>query len=146
MEYGMSKNSDFKGLAHIAIFCKDIEESVRFYTENLDFEKTYETVVNADQEPDGFFPARYVMIERGTCLIELLQPYDTGNVNVGVKGSVDHFALELKNIDSVFARMKEKGLVEKDAELAYFPKLFDGMKAFMVWGPSGEGIELLEYL
>jgi len=142
----MSENSDVKGLAHIAIFCKDLEESVRFYTENLDFETTYRTVVNEDREPDGFFPAQYVMIKRGTCLIELLQPYDTERVHTGVNGSVDHFALELKNIDKVFAGMKEKGLVKKDVELAFFPKLLGGMKAFMIWGPSGEGIELLEYL
>jgi catechol 2,3-dioxygenase-like lactoylglutathione lyase family enzyme len=142
----MKMESNYIGLAHIAIFCKDLEESVRFYTEDLDFEKIYETVVNQDQEPDGFFPARYVFIQRGTCLIELLQPYDTGKVNAGVNGSVDHFAIEVKNIDGVFTRMKDRGLVEKDAEMAFFPKLFKGMKAFMIRGPSGEGIELLEYL
>jgi len=142
----MKTDSDFKGLAHIAVFCRDLEESLRFYTEKLDFEKTYETVVNEDQEPDGFFPARYVLVERGTCLIELLQPHDSGNVNAGVRGSVDHFALEVRNLDRVFARMKDEGLVEKDAKVDFFPKLLNGMKSFTVHGPSGEQIELLEYL
>lgn len=142
----MKNESDFKGLAHISIFCKDLEESIRFYTENLDFETTYRTVVKADQEPDGFFPAQYVLIQRGTCLIELLQPHDIGKVNVGEKGSVDHFAIKVKDVERVFGRMKEQGLVNEDAEMAFFPKLFNGMKSFLLRGPSGEVIELLEYL
>ena len=36
----MKTDSEFKGLAHIAIFCRDLEESIRFYTENLGFEVT----------------------------------------------------------------------------------------------------------
>lgn len=142
----MKTDSDFKGLAHISIFCRDLEESIRFYTENLDFEATYRTVVNPDQEPDGFFPVQYVLIQRGTCQIELLQPYDTGKVQVGVKGSVDHFAIEVKDVERVFANMKERGLISEKAEMAFFPKLFDGMKSFLLTGPNGEVIELLEYL
>jgi lactoylglutathione lyase len=141
----MKSESNFIGLAHIAIFCKDLEESVGFYMENLDFEKTYETVVNPDQQPPGFFPARYVLIQRSTCRIELLQPYDTGHVNVGVKGSVDHFAIEVKNVEKTFSDMAERGLISKNMKIDIFPKLFGGMKSFLLKGPSGEVIELLEY-
>ncbi|HUV13257.1 MAG TPA: VOC family protein [Acidobacteriota bacterium] len=142
----MKKDSEFKGLAHISIFCRDLEKSIRFYTENLDFETTYRTVVNPDQEPDGFFPAQYVLIQRGTCLIELLQPYDTGNVKVGIKGSVDHFAIEVKDVERVFTRLKARGLINEADKMAFFPDLFNGMKSFLLRGPSGELVELLEYL
>jgi catechol 2,3-dioxygenase-like lactoylglutathione lyase family enzyme len=142
----MQGTSDFKGLAHIAIFCKDLEESIRFYTENLDFEVAYTTVVNPEQEPKDFFPARYALIRQGSCQIELLQPYDTAKVQIGIKGSVDHFALEVGDAERVFTYMKRRGVIAEDTGMDLFPKLFDGIKSFLLTGPSGEVIELLEYL
>jgi len=141
----MKEDSNITGLAHICIYTKNLEESLRFYERHLDFEMTYRTVVGREKQ-DGFFPLQYILIRRGSCIIELLQPADTDKVEVGAKGIVDHFALEVKNIEKVFERLKAAGVVDEADKIFHFPDLFDGSRAFFIKGPSGEGIELFEYL
>ena len=138
-------SSHYKGLAHISIQTRDIEKSISFYTEQLDFEVTYRTVVNPDGPRNGFFPLQYVLLERGSCAIEMLQPDDIDSVKTGIEGIVGHFAIEVDDLDAVMKQLSGAGLLAADAQPALFPNLYKGSKATHITGPSGEIIELFEY-
>jgi lactoylglutathione lyase len=141
-----SAKSHFKGLAHLGVYTKDIDKSIACYRDCLDFRLTYQTVQNPDQTPDGFFPLKYALIEQGHCAIELLQPSDPGRVKENVDGIVDHFALAVENIEEVFKRLKDKKL-KFVFELGTCETLYEkGFKAFLLRGPSGEGIEIFELI
>jgi catechol 2,3-dioxygenase-like lactoylglutathione lyase family enzyme len=139
--------SDFKGLAHICVYTRDIEESIAFYRDNLDFRLAYQTVQNPDQEPDGFFPLHFALIEQGSCVIELLQPADLNRVKQDVDGIIEHFALAVENIEAVYERLRKVEDLEFVFPLGTCATLFDkGFNAFLIKGPSGERIEIFQML
>lgn len=141
----MEKVSDFKGLAHICVYTKDIGESIKFYLEALDFEVSYDTVVYPEIN-NGFFPLKYVLVQRESCIIELLQPADTSNIKLGEEGIISHFAMEVQNIEQAFFDLKAKGYFHESDSITEMPGLFNGAKTCFIKGPSGESIELFEYL
>jgi len=140
----MQGTSHFRGLAHIAIQTKDLDASIEFYRKHLDFALAYRTTVAVEGGPEGFFPVQYALVERGSCVLELLQPADTGMVKPGQEGIVSHFALDVDDLDAVVAKLKEKGLLERNAAPDAFPDLLKGCRSISVTGPSGERVELFE--
>ena len=74
------------GIHHICIYTKDMEESLNFYCNILDFEVLFRTIEKENVEPDGFFPLNYALIRLGNCTIEVLMPYDTNIVTSLIDG------------------------------------------------------------
>jgi lactoylglutathione lyase len=128
---------DIKGLAHICIYTKDIQKSLKFYTETLGFELIHQTELTS-----GF---KFVLVKRGSCIIELLEPIDITKAKHRTIGAIDHIALEVADINKAFEQLKAKGItfylpVTED------PNLFGGVKIAFFGGPAGETFELFEYL
>lgn len=134
----------YMGLSHINIQTTDMESSIQFYEDNLNFSLTYRTVVESSGSTDGFFPVQYVTLQCGTCVLEVLQPADTSLVKVNVDGIVGHFAIEVENIEPVMRSLKKAGLLAPDATPDEFPGLYNGSRSTTVRGPSGELVELIE--
>jgi catechol 2,3-dioxygenase-like lactoylglutathione lyase family enzyme len=141
----------FRGLAHICIYTADIESSIRFYQDNLNFRVDYRTIQNPDFVPDGFYPLKYALLHQENCIVELLEPSSTAGIGKETSGAIDHFALEVKNIDDVYETLKSRG-VRFEEEVGTFETLFGGYRAYkgfksvFALGPSGERIELFEYI
>jgi len=131
---------EIKGLAHICIYTKDLSKCLDFYTRILNFKKEYETVFSLSKNQ-----IKYVLIRNGSCIIELLEPQDTQELTNSTVGKIDHFALEVKNIETAVEVLKEKG-VDFIADVAQMDDLFDGIKGALIQGPNGERIELLKYI
>jgi len=129
----------FLGLAHIAIFTDNIDKSVNFYTENLGFKKMYETYLVKD---DGNL--KYIVVELNNCAIELLETDENKNALCGIKGTIAHIALEVRNIEGIVKDLKNKK-IEFTQEIRTFDTLFNGVYSAFIKGPSGELIELFEY-
>jgi catechol 2,3-dioxygenase-like lactoylglutathione lyase family enzyme len=129
----------FIGLAHICIFTLNLEKSVSFYTDNLHFQKVYETYVVKD---DGNI--KYAVVKLNNCVIELLEPDNKDNIKLGNEGIIAHIALEVKNLKTVVADLKTKN-VEFTTDIFAFDKLLNGVEGAFIKGPSGELIELFEY-
>lgn len=140
----MPDSSPFRGLAHIAIPTKDLDASIAFYRKYLDFELTYRTSVRVDGDSSGFFPVQYALVERGSCVLELLQPANTQLVKAGVEGIPGHFALAVDDLDAAVDRLKATGLLGPEVQPALYPTLLGGSRSVDVTGPSGERIELFE--
>jgi len=133
------------GLAHISVFTTDVEKSVRFYTEKLEFKLIYRTKVNPGGSSDGFFPVEYALVQHGSCVVELVEPSQHDKVRLSTRGTIDHFALRVRDIDRVFVTLQHRGVQFENAEIGSLPTLFSSFRAVNIVGPSGEVIEICEY-
>ena len=132
------------GLHHLCVFTTDLDESVRFYCDNLGFQETYRTVEGKDDEPNDWSPLGYSMIRNGRCVIELLCPNNTDTVPVNRRGIIDHIGLAVEGIESLAAELESKG-IKLQGPVAENTTLMDGFKAAVLFGPSGEQISLYEF-
>ncbi len=130
----------FVGLAHIQIGTKDLEKSIQFYVDNLGFQ-----VVNRSEltRPDG--TTKMALVRLGSCILELAQPAKPETVLEKTKGTIGHFAIEVTDIDKAVAAMKAKGITI-DRDVFTLDNLFGGIRGAFVSGPSGESIELFQFM
>ena len=121
------------GLAHIGIKVKDMEESIKFYTEVLGFELT-------SQQQLGTSHLAFLNI--GTCLLELIQ---SAVYEERTAGQVDHIAVEVKGIEALVEKLKAQGVKFLSDNVNVAPTLLDGVKNIFFVGPNGERFEFFEY-
>ncbi len=132
----MNNNAKLTGLAHIGIFTADVDKSVAFY-ESLGFHK------DAESNPGP----RLVFMSLGTCLLELIQPTNPAELDRRTPdGWIGHICIECTHIDDVVADFKARGIVPQDAQVGYSEKILGGIKNIFFDGPSGESIELFDYM
>lgn len=126
------------GLAHLSLFVSDLERSVAFYTDILGFRKTYY------QDREDIF---YAEIAAGSCVAEVVQ-WKNGTENgrwVGKRGTLDHVALEVPDLDAAAAELGRKGVPIADGPFE-LPDLNGGIRGLFIHGPDGERVELLQKL
>lgn len=134
--------ANFKGLAHIGIFTGDIEKSKSFYIEKLGCKLKYETIMD---KPDNQW-LKMAFIDLNGMVIELLEPSDKTTLKTGSDGSVNHIAIEVKGLKVLVEELKAKGVDFETEESVTREKLFNGAQMIFFKGPSGERLELFEFL
>ena len=128
----------YQGLGHIAIFTRDMEESVAFY------EKIGGKLEKSAVRPTPDGDKRLALVEFGGFLLELIQsptpvPMDQGNI--------PHFAVYVDDVDAAAAAIRAAGVdTFLTPEKVVVPGLFGGLENWFFTGPSGEQIELLHML
>jgi len=128
------KKGNIKGLAHIGIYAKDIDVSIDFY-KKLGFTLDKEATVPAVP------PFRLAFLSAGTCLIELVERPSEGRRS---HGPVDHFAVEVDDIDAAVARAIGNG-INIDASTITSVDILGGVRNVFFEGPDGERIEFFQY-
>jgi len=118
------------GLAHIGIFCKDIEKSMDYY-KRLGF--------TLDKEES--LGIRLAFLSAGSCLIELVEQKDLPARTAGV---VDHVAMVVDNIDVAIVNAKANG-IEIDETTVNSVPILGGVRNVFFEGPDGERLEFFEY-
>ena len=128
--------SKITGLAHIGVFTADMEKSLAFYVDTLGFEQFYSCDLGA---------TKLRFVRAGSCIIELIQPADyKGDRGEGV---VAHIAIEVQDIRGMVAALREKGIEFRTPDVSVLPNLFPtGSTNIFFTGPSGESLELYEYV
>lgn len=134
--------SNFKGLAHIGLYTEDIEATKSFYIDNLGFKLDYETV--AEKPNNGWLKIAFISLNG--MIIEILEPSDRSLIKKGNGGCVDHLTIEVKNLDNIVKALKAKGITFETEEPIKLNKLFNGVQVIFFRGPSGERLELFEFL
>jgi len=130
----------FQGLYHIGIYTTDIERSLSFYTQMLDFNLKWRGMV--DHPAMG--KIKVALVEQQNCTIELVQPNDAALVNEKA-GPIQHLALKVESIDKVMERWKSKKITEFPlGEIEDLPSFGKGIRHTFIYGPSHERIELVE--
>lgn len=135
--------NNFIGFAHIAIYVRDREESIRFYVDHLKFKVIYRGVRNEGLPTQ----MNYTLLRMKDCIVELLAPVnfdDERQKQMHVRGAVDHFGLVVKDLDAVINEFK-KDSIKLEGPVCIGGDLFEGFKSAFVRGPSGERIELFEF-
>lgn len=118
------------GVQHIGIPTNDIEETVNFYLQ-LGFEIVLRTT-NGDE--------KVAFLQMNNLVIETYQ-----NGQAAMKpGAIDHIALDVKDIDTLFEVVKSKKLHLLDEGVNGLPFWENGVKFFTILGPNKEKIEFCE--
>lgn len=120
------------GLQHIGIPTNNLEKTLAFY-ESLGFERQYE--VNNKGEEVAFLQLKQVMIET-------YQNYQ----GAMAAGAIDHIALDVSDIDSVYAEVGELGYPILEDGIQSLPFWKRGVRFFTIEGPNKEKIEFSQML
>ena len=130
----MDTKMKIKGIQHVGIPTNDIQKSTLFY-EGLGFEVVWQTT-NKHNEGDVVF------LQQGSLIIEI---YD--NKHAVMKfGAIDHIALDVTDIDSIFSIVKKSGYKILDDKVQYLTFWKHGVRFFTIIGPNEEKIEFCERL
>ena len=121
-----------KGLDHIGIPSRDIEKTIEFFS-GLGFKVVMRTINENSGEKVAF-------LSLGATMIETYQPKTVK----GESGAIDHIALSVDDVDSLFYNAKKEGCMTTDLE--ELPFWENGVRFFKVTGPEGEVVELIQKL
>lgn len=122
------------GIQHIGIPTNDMEATLLFY-ERLGFRVAYQTVNEAANEKVAFLQLNNLMIETYENKMAAMQ-----------SGAIDHLAIDVKEIDSLFETVKANRFQLLDTEVQHLPFWEKGVRFFTIVGPNQEKIEFCEKL
>jgi methylmalonyl-CoA/ethylmalonyl-CoA epimerase len=92
---------------HIAIVVKDLETTLKLYTETLGFEQIYREMIE-DQDIEA------IGLRAGDSVIELLRPLSEDSAIARYRGDAEtklhHTAYRVENIEGTLAELKAKGI------------------------------------
>lgn len=128
----MDINNHLNGVQHIGIPTNDLEKTIAFY-HSLGFTTAYRTVNEKADEPVAFLQSGNLMIEA----------YENRNA-VQKTGAIDHIALDVKDIDSLFEKIHAAGFRLLDTSVQSLPFWEHGVRFFTIIGPNAEKIEFCE--
>lgn len=129
----------FTGLAHIALFTKDLNASVRFY-------ESLGGVVTDQADVDKKVGINHIkMIRMPGFYLEIIEPHDGSPVTPD-GGLFPHIAIEVDDIDAAISDMKAAGITSFRTEEPMTLPIFGGIRNIFFTGPNGESIELLQHV
>ena len=126
------------GLAHIGLYVNNIERTLEFYMEKLDFELIHEAV---NEIPEGEVLVKF--IQNGSCMLELVQfPYTIKRED----GWFDHISIAVHELDKVMEHLRQTGIKFEEGSYTEALNVFPpkGSRWVFFRGPDGEHIELNE--
>lgn len=121
-------------IQHIGIPTNNIEETIRFY-ETLGFEVAFRTVNTQANEKVAFLKLSSLVIET----------YENKATKMQA-GAIDHVAIDVKNIETVYECINEAGLNTTNDTIHYLPFWENGVSFFTIEGPNKEKVEFSQYL
>jgi glyoxylase I family protein len=129
MATAASSQKQLNGLTlnHVGLYVKDMDESTKFYTENMGFRKAFSFTDGAGH------PVVYLQIDHNTFLE--MTPADKVH-----PAGFSHAGILTDDLESTVAALQKKGLKAEDVHLG-------GTKAFIsnTLDPNGVRLELLAY-
>ncbi|WP_130860252.1 VOC family protein [Gracilibacillus phocaeensis] len=121
------------GLQHIGIPAYSLNESIAFYHE-LGFSVVYK------KEKDSRHP-NVAFVQLYDLIIELYEERA-----VLSDGSINHFALNVNDVQEVWNFVQRKGWSNVSKSVEYLPFWENGIRYFVIEGPNKEKIEFCEYV
>lgn len=130
----MELTGNITGFQHLGIPVADLEKSVAFYS-SLGFR-----IENRSELEETGGTTQIAFMVFGSFCIEFYQP--AGNFDFAPKpGQIDHFAMDVRDIDSAFIYFKDAGQEILEEAPVFLPIHGKGVKYFTVLGPDGEKVE-----
>lgn len=120
------------GIQHVGLPTGDFDGTVRFYT-GLGFTVAYSTLNGGSRV--AFLSLKNLVIETYESKEAAMRP-----------GAIDHIALDVNDVDAVFAILKEGNYRLLDQKVQYLPFWSHGVRFFTIEGPNSEKIEFSQML
>lgn len=130
----MNLREQLNGVQHIGIPTNDIEKTIEFY-QKLGFEIAFQTVNEEANEKVAFLKLNTLVIET----------YEN-KAAVMRSGAIDHIAIDVKDIEKVYAMINQAGLNSTQDTVHFLPFWENGVKFFTIEGPNKEKVEFSQYL
>ena len=130
----MNLREQLNGVQHIGIPTNDIENTIEFY-QKLGFEIAFRTVNEEANE-------KVVFLKLHTLVIETYE----NKAAVMQSGAIDHIAIDVKDIEKVYAMINQAGLNSTQDTVHFLPFWENGVKFFKIEGPNKEKVEFSQYL
>ncbi|MDD7436621.1 MAG: VOC family protein [Lachnospiraceae bacterium] len=130
----MNLREQLNGVQHIGIPTNDIENTIEFY-QKLGFEIAFRTVNEEANE-------KVVFLKLHTLVIETYE----NKAAVMQSGAIDHIAIDVKDIEKVYAMINQAGLNSTQDTVHFLPFWENGVKFFTIEGPNKEKVEFSQYL
>jgi lactoylglutathione lyase len=123
-----------KRVDHVGVIVKNIEQTIRFYTEIVGLE-----VKGRITHTNGVFQLAFLGFGGSDeTEIEIIQGY---NDHLPTEGKVHHFAITVPDIEAEFHRVRQTDATFIDQEITTLP---NGYRYFFIAGPEGEWIEFFQ--
>ncbi|MDL2294373.1 VOC family protein [Ruminococcaceae bacterium OttesenSCG-928-D13] len=119
------------GLQHIGIPTEHFDETLQFFR-HVGFEETYRAV-NGE--------SRVCFLRLGSAVLEVYE-----GAAAGQKGAIEHFALEVTDVEAVFDRITGMGYPAVEGEICSLPFFEKGVRYFTIEGPNNEKVEFSQRL
>lgn len=100
------REKEIFGLHHIGIYVTDLQESIKFYEEVLDFHFDYGF---EDPGPQGLI--KIALMRKDNFSVELLQLADSSQVKAQAEQTFNHFTMYVNDINKTVERLKADGRV-----------------------------------
>ena len=120
----MNLREQLNGVQHIGIPTNDIENTIEFY-QKLGFEIAFRTVNEEANE-------KVVFLKLHTLVIETYE----NKAAVMQSGAIDHIAIDVKDIEKVYAMINQAGLNSTQDTVHFLPFWENGVKFFTIEGPN----------
>ncbi len=130
----MNLREQLNGVQHIGIPTNDIENTIEFY-QKLGFEIAFQTVNEEANE-------KVVFLKLHTLVIETYE----NKAAVMQSGAINHIAIDVKDIEKVYAMINQAGLNSTQDTVHFLPFWENGVKFFTIEGPNKEKVEFSQYL
>ena len=130
----MNLREQLNGVQHIGIPTNDIENTIEFY-QKLGFEIAFQTVNEEANEKVVFLKLHTLVIENYENKAAVMQ-----------SGAIDHIAIDVKDIEKVYAMINQAGLNSTQDTVHLLPFWENGVKFFTIEGPNKEKVEFSQYL
>ncbi len=130
----MNLREQLNGVQHIGIPTNDIENTIEFY-QKLGFEIAFQTVNEEANEKVAFLKLHTLVIETYENKAAVMQ-----------SGVIDHIAIDVKDIEKVYAMINQAGLNSTQDTVHFLPFWENGVKFFTIEGPNKEKVEFSQYL
>lgn len=130
----MNIKNNFIGVQHIGMPTNDLNKTMEFY-KKIGFEVALRAFNETANEDVAF-------LKLGDLVLEIFESHKAPLMT----GAIDHIAINVKSIDEAYKYICENGLNTTNDEIHFLPFWENGVKYFIIEGPSKERIEFSQYL
>ena len=121
-----------KGIQHIGIPTKRMDETVEFY-KSLGLEIVYNTI---------YSDKRVAFLKIGSLVLEIYEDEEVpGNI-----GAINHIAIDVYDIEETFSYIQKCNLNKNNDKIHFLPFWKNGIQYFTIVGPNEELIEFCQYM
>jgi lactoylglutathione lyase len=139
----MLLGSNLKGFQHLGLPVRNIEKSIKWYSEILDFKIVHEAKLDS---AEGVIKVAFLKLKDFTVEMYQLLGKDLEEIKSRKQGHIDHVAFDVDDINAVWEKISKLGIKSVEGSIQSLPFWEKGVKYFTILGPDEEKVEFNQKL